>query len=207
MSLVHYLPILPGDARDATALNSIWNAIAAASPLGSVNFAEEGLDYRPLEDHPVAERLSVVSETVRDSLATSVGYTQFVQSGTTFRLTAPGDLPASLDAGEFIRIRSRVWYETTVSGGVGFAEILGNQLVWNNGGATAVIAGSKRELLHNGAVAEAVVFCEGWLKGPITTIAWAELRYRLTASGAGTASARPSKSILWATLFKRQLET
>lgn len=204
MSAVRYTPLLVGDPRGAGPLNAIWTEIENAVPLSAVNFAEEGVDYRPLADHPVGLRTGLIEETTRTStLATSATYTQYVHNGTTFRLTAPGDVPASLNDNEALRIRGRVWLETTLASGVGVEGRFGLLLSWRNGAAVATIAGSQREILAPNAGAgqysHRVVFVEGWLFGPIPTINWVELRYKLIAPG----TACPSKSMLWATRLLR----
>src|SRR5688572_23262009 len=203
MAGIHILPILPGDARDAAVVNANWDQIADAVPIDAPNFAEEGLDYRALSVHPVGIRTGLVTESNRDSaLATSASYVQFAQSGTTFRLTAPGGVPASLDADQHLRIRARVWLETTLAAGLGFVGTFGLQLVWHDGTSGAVITATTQELA-TATTPHAVLFLEGWLRGPITTINWVELRYKSTGGGA---DANPSKSMLWATRLRRTNE-
>lgn len=209
MTQANYDPIHPGDVRSAAPVNTIYSSLATASQnLTGVNFAEEGMDFRPFETHPVGLRTGRIIETARPAVSfvvTGGAFAQFVQSGTVFRLNAPAALPAALTANELLRIRARVWLETTLAAGYGLTGAQWSlRLVWNNGAATAQIVFSKRSLIPPppGKGSDGVLFCEGWLHGPIPVIAWAELQYQLDVAGL----AFPSSSMIWATLFRRQNE-
>jgi hypothetical protein len=211
---VNYTPVAPGDERDANQVNDIYDAFATDSnSVGSINFAEEGIDHRPLEDHPVGQRTGRVREGTRNaaSLPVALGFVQFVQNGTAFRLNAPGGVPASLGNGELLRVRSRTWLESTFNSGNGLGggapSIFSQHLSWNDGFSVFKIPFSGRSAIRGQAGGvnvdrDCVMWLEGWLTGPIANIAWVELQYAFAGGGV----AFPSASMLWATLFRRQNE-
>lgn len=213
MSQAKYTPIDPGDSRDPAAANAIYTALGNASAnLTAVNFAEEGQDSRAFEAHVVGRRTGLVQETTRPgaNLALSGPFIQFVQNGTAFRLNAPGSVPAALAANEALRIRCRIWFESDIAAGLGIASkavtptIFGGQLVYNDGANHTIPRTFRRLERINNAVRgnDGVFFTEGWLFGVIGLINWIELQY--TLSGVGTYECHPSKSAIWATLFRRQ---
>lgn len=202
--IVRHTPILPTDARDRAAVNQVLSDLSDASDdIDAVNFAEEGMDGRALELHPVGERTGKLAVEVRNAatLPTSASMTQLVHNGTGLRLSSPGSIPATLLANEHLRVRARVWFETTLAAGYGIDGELELQLTWNNGAATAKVPYSGRRA-HN-VNWHGTVFCEGYIEGP-TDLNWVEVTYTLRATGGGVGGvAFPSCSCIWATQFNR----
>lgn len=203
MSAIRYSPLEPGDPRSAAGVNVVWDAIEVASAaLSPENFAEEGLDHRAFEVHPVGKRTGKISETGRNAASLPVVgvYTQFVHNGTVYRLTSPGQIPASLAAGEMLRVRSRVWFETTLAAGQGLTGTgFGMRLVDSATGGE-INYSQRDDAVGAGFWNHGTVFCEGWIVGPVAALAWVEAQYLLAAGG----TAYPSRGMIWATLFRRQ---
>lgn len=208
MSTVIYTPLQPGDARGSARVASILADFATGSAtLDARNFAEEGMDGNPFIDHVVATRTGKLTETTRNgaSLAAAAVFTQLVHNGTALRLSSPGDLPTSLSATEAVRVRARIWFETTLNSGQGLNGWFVGQLAWNDGSSTAKVPYTARYLYQGSATnaRHAVFLTEGWIAGA-TNLSWVEVRYTLAAVGGGAGGiAFPSRSIVWAHKFTR----
>lgn len=209
MSRATYLPFEVSDPRSLSQANAPYSALATASAsVDAKNYAVEGLDRRALETHPVGSRTGslVVTTRAAANLGLSAAYTQLVHSATAMRLSAPGSIPASLAAGEYLRCRYRLWLETSVGNeiglGVALPALMSVRLYYNDGTSTVAVPYSTRTIQHWGRVvpSSALFFCEGWIAGP-TNLSWMEAQYTLAGAGA---VARPSVSCLWATRFRRQ---
>lgn len=210
MSEARYTPIIPGDDRGAGPVNAIFTALGSASAsLTAVNFAEEGLDSRVFEDHPVGEQWAIVSETTRAALAPAAAFVQYAPNGTAMRLNAGGGFSGVLGADEALRVRARVWFESTIAAGVGLGgpasiTVFLGKLVRFDGVGTNDLVHTTRVLgLQNMFTlsADGVWFTEGWVFGPLATVSWVEMRYILQGT---PPVAFPSKSMIWGTLFKAQ---
>lgn len=208
MSAVNYDPIEVGDSRNKAPLNSIFADMeTASSALDARNFAEEGLDAHALEAHPVGSRTGKVSVTSRPAASiASVGvFTNFVHNGTTIGLTSGGaQIPGALLANEKLRVRARLYFETTVLNGVGVDGEMTFQIVYNAGAGAVKMPYTLRYMYRNGLVKHGVVFIEGWLSGAIGTLVSTTVQYKLRAFGGGAGgTAFPSYSMIWATKFNR----
>lgn len=208
MSNVNYDPIEVGDQRNKAQINSIFADMETASgSLDARNFAEEGIDAHAIEAHPVGSRTGKVSVTSRPgaSIASVGAMTNFVHNGTTIGLTSGGaQLPASLLANEKLRVRARLYFETTVLNGVGVDGEMKFQLVSNQGAGNVKIPYTLRHMYRNSLVKHGVVFIEGWLSGGIGTLTSVTVQYTLRAFGGGAGgTAFPSYSMIWATKFNR----
>ena len=205
MSIVRYDPILPGDPRSATALNQILSDLSDGSAnLDARNFAEEGMDGRAVEVHPVGYRTGKITVTTRNAatLATSPTFVPLVHNVTTLRLSSPANVPAALLANERLRFRTRIWFETTIAAGYGIDGEFEIQLAHDAGAGAIRIPFTGRKAFCNDW--HATVFSEGWVQGPVN-ITSVEVQYKLRVyPGAGVGGvAFPSCSCTWATLFKR----
>jgi hypothetical protein len=186
-------------SRDRATLNTNFSAIETGSTaLDAYNFAEEGLDWRVFATNAPWNRLSLVTETTRALLAPTGGvFTQYAPNGTAFR-TAVG--LTTVATGEAVRIITAIYFRTTPAGGLGIDRNtnLFFQHVYNDGGATNVIAGSNRQYkIANPALTtdlHGTVIFESWIKGttPATVVNWVETQYLLTGA---TAIAHPQSSI------------
>lgn len=199
MSRITYTPVSPGDTRDAAQVNTIFNAIATASAaIDGENFPLEALDRSAVTENPYTQvtSASAVSRTAN----VPVGAWTQLNIGTAMRTGSVG----LVDTDEHIRIRSWVWFETTLATGQGLgAGRLQMRHAWNDGTTTAAVPGSTRARTHIAAALSNLthgnVMIESWLSGSIANVAWVEIQYQWS----GGANIYPSTGVISVDRFRR----
>ena len=187
MSKMTVSPILPGTVRSAASLNTPFAAIATGSAaVDAYNFAEEGLDWRTLPNHPHGTRVAVISETTRPAIAINGVFATYVPGGTSFRTGALGNV----DANTLLRITAQIQVQTTLAN-LGFTAGASYRMrmAWNDGTTTFVLNERGFDLIA--APGENTWLWEGWVNpGALKAVSWVELQYT------NTQIFRPSSSVL-----------
>jgi len=202
MSRFTYTPLVSGDTRAASQVNTIYAAFeSAGASLNAFNLAEEGIDRSRFDlSLPMPGRVeAAVMDGANRTTMTNTGlgsWANLVLGGSTIQSGA-----ITLVANDILRIRALVALESTVSGGQGLEGMFGMVIARVESGVTTRIVSTER--YHTKASTDTInhetLRSLHAIEGPATID---NIKIMYTCPGVGIANVGAASLIC--TLFRRQ---